>query len=202
MCPHGGVSPGSRRPYRGAVRSLLGLAAVALVGATAGCAAEAAPAAPARAVPLRSTSFPAATAGGACRLLDYAVIEKALGARFDVAASSRDGETRACAVQAEKDPLPDLVLAISPTKVDAAIFRSEVVPDGGKAVKGLGSAAYQLTVAKVRGAGPAAEVGWLSKDGRLITVRFTFAAGKKTPSATAIMPKLVGLAKQIDAVKV
>jgi len=186
------------------VRSLLGLAAVALVGATAGCAADAAPAAPPapRAVPVRHTALPAASAGGPCRLLDYAVIEKALGARFEVAASSRDGETQACVVQAEKDPLPDLVLAVSPTRADAAIFRSEVVPDGGKTVKGLGAAGYQLTVARVRGAGPAAEVGWLSKDGRLMSMRFTFAAGKNTPSATAMLPRLVALAKQIDRVEV
>jgi hypothetical protein len=193
------------KPYRGAVRSLLGLAAawvvVAVGGASAGCAGEAAPAAQPRPAPLRPTSLPAATAGGACRLLDYAVLDKTLGARFDVAAASRDGETRTCVVQAEKADLPDLLLAVSPTKADAAVFRTDVVPKGGKAVKGLGAAAYQL-VAAVRGAGPAAEVGWLSRNGRIMTMRFTFAPGKSTRSATAMVPRLVTLAKQLDAVDV
>lgn len=165
----------------------------------AGCGSEAVatiPPAPAPAV----ETFPAAAAGGACELLDYGVIEEVLGAGFDVAAASRHKETQTCVVQAEGAARPDLLLSVTPTTADAAIFADEVAPEGATTVKGLGKAAYRVTRAAVRGSGPGVEVGWLTGDKakRLITLRFTFAAGQAKSKADALAPKLVNLAKMVD----
>lgn len=182
----------------------MGLAVVAVLGATAGgvagCSSEAPPAATfPRPVPVRTT-YPAAAAGGVCQLLDYAVIRKILGAQFDLAAASRSGATRTCVVQAGGVSRPDLSLSVTKTTADARIYRKEVVPDGSTTVKGLGQAAYQMPMAPVRGAGAGIEVGWLSKDGRIMTLCYTLAAGKGTTTAAKSLPKLVALAKAVDAV--
>jgi hypothetical protein len=182
----------------------MGLAVVAVLGATAGgvagCAAEGGPAGTfPRPVPVRTT-YPAAAAGGACQLLDYAVIRKILGAQFDLAAASRSGGTSTCVVQAGGVSRPDLSLSVTKTTADATIYEKEAVPDGSTAVKGLGQAAYQIPVAPVKGAGAGVEVGWLSKDGRIMTLCYTLAAGKGTATAVKALPKLVALAKAVDAV--
>ena len=99
------------RIRRVAVPFVLAGVAFALAGSAAGCATEPEPAqaeAKMRPAPVRTT-WPASVAGGACQLLDYAAIEKALGVRFDVAAARHQGKTETCVVQAETQSLPDLV---------------------------------------------------------------------------------------------
>jgi hypothetical protein len=191
------------RIRRVAVPFVLAGVAFALAGSAAGCATEPEPAqaeAKMRPAPVRTTA-PASVAGGACRLLDYAVIDKTMGVRFDVAASRHQAKTETCVVQAEARSLPDLSLAVTVTTADVEIFREEVTPDGASAVKGLGSVAYRLTLAPTKSAGAVVEVGWLSKSKRLMTLRYTTAVGGDKKSATALAPKLVALAKQVDAAK-
>lgn len=163
------------------------MTALLVLLAAGGCTRAAAE--PPRSVAPVATQWPASVAGGACQLLDYDGIADALGVRFDVAAASRQGSTNTCVVQRGEADRPDLVLAVTKTTADAAIFRSTMVPKGAQAVTGLGKAAYRARVG-----GPGVEVGWLSGDGRLITLRFTAAPGKQPVAVDA----LVALAKKVD----
>ena len=97
--------------------------------------------------------------------------------------------------------LPDLSLAVTVTTADVEIFREEVMPDGSSAVEGLGSVAYQADARADETAGAVVEVGWLSKSKRLMMLRYTDRGQVATKSATALAPKLVALAKQVDAAK-
>lgn len=144
------------------------------------------------------TVAPASAAGGACYLLTFADIQVTLGVRFDVAAASKQQKTSACVAQRAGASRPDLVLTATPTSADGAIFGAEVRPKGAAAVKNLGAAAYQRPLAPAGGGGPAAEVGWLTGNGRLLTLRFTYPPDADGAEAAAIMPKLIALAKKID----
>lgn len=176
--------------------------ALTLLGPAAGCAADRDPAPAMAALPAPTpTDWPAAIAGGACGLLDYAIIEDAIGVRFDVAANHRAGKTDTCVVQAGQKSRPDLSLTVSPTTVDAEFFADEVAPDGSSAVSGLGAAAYRSVTAPTKRAGAAVEVGWLSKSKRLMTLRFTAAPGGTEKAATALAPRLTALAKKVDKAK-
>jgi hypothetical protein len=146
------------------------------------------------------TDWPASASGGACQLLDYPVIEQAIGIRFDVAAATKQEKTYTCVVQAKAASRPDLALSVTATSVDASIFADEVVPKGAKTVKGLGKAAYRVTLAPAKGRGAGVEVGWLSGDGRLLSLRYTFATGHDKAAADTFAPKLIVLAKKIDSV--
>jgi hypothetical protein len=183
----------SRRPWR------LGLGVVLLTGAPVlvGCGTERKDAP--EPLPTREVvREPAASAGGACRLLDYPTIEEMVGTRFEVAAAGRRKDTSTCLVRAEEAEHPDLVLSVSPTDADAALFNEELLPEGAKGVKGLGKAAYRLTVGPSREAGAAAEVGWLTGDKRLVTLRYTFPPGQERAAADELVDGLVRLAKKID----
>ncbi|MDG4785798.1 hypothetical protein O7626_07630 [Micromonospora sp. WMMD1102] len=142
--------------------------------------------------------LPASAAGGACQLLEYPAVEEAIGTRFEVAAASRHGKTDTCVLRGEAEARPELALSVTPTTADAAIFADEVVPSGGKTVKGLGKAAYRSTTAPAKSAGSAIEVGWLTGNGRLVSLRFTFPAGQEQAEADALAPKMINLAKKID----
>jgi hypothetical protein len=142
------------------------------------------------------TSFPAAAAGDACQLLDYDVIDKALGVRFDVAAASKQGDTHTCVVQRSDASEPDLALTVSTSTADATDFKNTAIPKGATALKGLGVSAYQLK------AGSAIEVGWLTGDSRLITLRFTFADNADAAAVSAMPGKLLTLAKAVDLTSV
>jgi len=175
--------------------SLLGLGAAVLIG---GCT-EASAQGPQRVPAVPPPDPPAAAAaGGACELLDFVVISQTLGARFDVAAATRHGETQTCVVQASGASRPDLVLTLSPTSADASVFDDAVRPDGGRGVVELGKAAYRVMIEPGSGHGPGVEVGWLSADKRLITLRYMLPAKAPESKATAMAPKLVALAKRID----
>jgi hypothetical protein len=164
-----------------------------------GCGEAAATARPAPAPVV--VDLPAASAGGACALLDYAVIERATGARFDVSAASRHRQTYSCVLRTEEADHPDLALSVTETSADASVFKADVVPSGGQTVTGLGKAAYRQTVSPGKNVGAAVEVGWLSADGRLVSLRYTFAAGQDRAVADAFATKLIALAKKIDTGK-
>lgn len=134
-------------------------------------------------------------------MLDYAAIEAALKVRFDVAAASQQGKTITCVVRHSEASHPDLVLAVSPTTVDASVFRTAVVPSKAQTVSGLGKAAYQARIAGGKADGPAVEVGWLSADKRLLSLRFTLAPGANAAEADALAAPLVDLAKKVDQIK-
>ena len=142
--------------------------------------------------------LPASAGGGVCRLLDYPAIEQATGTLFDVSASTVQGKTNTCVLQSEQASRPDLALSVTPTTADSAVFADEM-PSGGQKVTGLGKSAYRLTLAAGKDYGAGVEVSWLTEDGQMITLRYTFPAGEGKPAADAFAGKLVTLAKQIDA---
>jgi hypothetical protein len=174
-------------------------AGCAALAGLSGCAEAAAdPPAPAPLAPAAATEWPASVAGGACQLLDYATIEAAIKVRFDVAAASQQGKTYTCVVQHSDAARPDLTLAVTASTADPATFRSTMVPAKAQPVTGLGKAAYRAGIAGSTAQGAAVEVGWLSADKRLLTLRFTFPPGAAAAAVDGLAPQLVELAKKID----
>lgn len=178
--------------------SLLGVGAAVLIGGCTEASAQGPQPVPAIAPPAPPA---AADAGGVCELLDFVVISQTLGTRFDVAAATRQDETHTCVLQATGASRPDLVLTLTPTAVDAEVFGDSVTPEGGRKVTGLGKAAYRHMIEAGSGHGPGVEVGWLSADNRLITLRYVFPAKAPESKAATIAPKLISLAKKVDAVR-
>ena len=172
--------------------------AVALLLALTGCdnrddEADAAP------PPVRVVKQPAASAGGACILWDYAFIEEKIGVAFDVAASDQVDDTSTCVVQTAAADYPDLMLSVvESTKASPAQFLSDLKPAKSTKLKGLGKAAYRLYTPPAAGRGPIVEIGWLSDAKQLQTLRFTFAANATAAAVTAMNPKLIALAKAMD----
>ncbi|MGS2614551.1 hypothetical protein ACVCAH_08485 [Micromonospora sp. LZ34] len=175
-------------------RSVVAGVAVLLV---AGCAAEAEPVAVPPPAPI-SIDVPAASSGGACRLLDFAVIEEHAQVRFDVAAASARGDSHTCVVRSGTASLPELTLTVSKTSIDAATFTEDVVPEKAAKVSGLGQKAYRRTSAAADGHGPVAEVGWLAGGGRLATLRWTSPRGTDRGAVDDLVDGLVALAKKVD----
>jgi hypothetical protein len=165
--------------------------------AVAGCGDDHPRAAPKAVLPSMDRQ-PAATAGGACQLLDYDDIQTQLGVRFDIAASGNVDATYTCVLQPAATELPDLSLAVTATQVDTTTFKSSVAPKGGASVSELGKIAYSQSVPAADGAGPALEVGWLSANQRLIVLRYTAADGTAGDDVQALLPKVVDLAKLVD----
>lgn len=150
----------------------LWVTAVALA-ALAGCAPAAQPAAEPAATPrpaaVAGTEPPRpAAAGGACHLLDYDVIAAHLGVRFDVAAARSSGDSHTCVLRRERERMPELVLAVTPARVDVPTFVEDFTPAGSTAVSELGKAGYL---------GPGLEVGWLSGDDRLLLLSLAMPDG-------------------------
>ncbi|MGC4870312.1 hypothetical protein ACLQ3B_33265 [Micromonospora sp. DT53] len=162
-----------------------------------GCADEAEPVAAPPPVPI-AVDVAAASSGGACRLLDFTVIEQVVKVRFDVAASSEQGDTHTCVVRAAGATLPELTLSVTETTIDRASFGADVVPDKAAKVTGLGQQAYKRTTAAASGHGPVAEVGWLAGDGRLATVSWTAARGSERSAVEKLTGDLTALAKKVD----
>ncbi|MFJ8577700.1 hypothetical protein [Micromonospora sp. NPDC093277] len=164
---------------------------------TAGCAAEATPVALPAAAP-KPVEAAAASSGGACRLLDFGVIAKHTGARFDVAASVERGDTHTCVLRAEAALLPELTLSVTETSIDTSGFTQDVLPRGATKVTKLGKVAYRHHLPKTGKVGPVAEVSWLATEGRLATLRWTCPNGTDTAEAEKMTGKLVNLAKAVD----
>lgn len=165
----------------------LGVAAVLL------SACEENPSAPAAA------GWPPGAAGLACNYVEYDRVADTLGVRFDTAGGARKDNTHSCALTQAGGEYPDLVLSITATNIDNVIFQATVAPSGSTLIKGVGRIAYQLEVAAAGKRGPGIEVGWLSVRGRLMVVRFTFGAKATADEVDEFTPKLVALAKQIEA---
>jgi hypothetical protein len=192
-----------RRIERAVARCAVAAGCAAVTGCTAAAAEPPEPpaAAPPAAAPPAAAELPASAAGGACQLLDYAAIEASIKVRFDVAAASQQGRTFSCVVQRGGASRPDLMLAVTATTADPATFRSTMAPEEAQPVAGLGAAAYRAALAGGGSQGPGVEVGWLSADKRLLTLRFTFAPGAGAAAVNGVTPQLVDLAKKIDKVK-
>jgi hypothetical protein len=149
--------------------------------------------------PMQIVEQPAASAGGACILWDYAFIEQKIGVKFTVAAADQLDDTSTCVVQTTADEWPDLALSVvESTKADAGLFTEELMPKKATKLKGLGKAGYRLVSKASRGHGPTIEIGWLSEAKQLQTLRFTFAKDAKPDTVTQMSPKLLALAKAMD----
>ncbi|MFE9691230.1 hypothetical protein [Micromonospora sp. NPDC005806] len=168
----------------------------ATVVLTAGCASEAPVVVPA-AEPA-AVEVAAASSGGACRLLDFGVIAQQTGGKFDVAAAVDKGDTHTCVVRAERALLPELTLSVTDTSIDTTTFTLDVLPRGAKKITKLGKIAYRQTLPKTAKVGPAAEVGWLATEGRLVTLRWTCPKGTDEAEAEKVGGRLVTLAKALD----
>lgn len=149
--------------------------------------------------PQAGESADAASAGGACHLLEFDLVAEVTGTRFDIAAASKRDSTHTCLLRPLADKLPELALSVTATSIDKEILREEVAPRGATSVDGLGRAGYQARIAASDKQPAAIEVGWLSGDQRLISLRYTLADGE---DADALVPKLVALAQRIDAQRV
>jgi hypothetical protein len=142
----------------------------------------------------------AASAGGACILWDYAEIEQQLGVLFDIAAAGQVDDTSTCVVQSEGATHPDLMLSVvEQTPADAALYNAELVPAKATKVKGLGRAAYRIVTKAAADHGPVAEVGWLTRDKQLMTLRFTYGTDGTADEAGEMAGKLLVLARSMAA---
>jgi hypothetical protein len=148
--------------------------------------------------PVQVVHPPAASAGGACILWDYNGIEQQLGVRFDVAAAGQVDDTSTCVLQTEGATLPDLVLSVvEQTPADAALYTAELVPASATKVKKLGLAGYRLVSPASGEHGPVVEVGWLTADKQLMTLRFTFGADAGPADAAEMATKVTALAQSM-----
>ncbi|HET9519168.1 MAG TPA: hypothetical protein VFO77_15705 [Actinoplanes sp.] len=142
----------------------------------------------------------AASAGGACILWDFAEIEQRLGVRFNVAAAGQVDDTSTCVLQADGASRPDLMLAVvEQTPADPELYHSELMPAGATKVTGLGRAAYRTVTDAAADHGPVVEVGWLTRDSQLMTLRFTFGVDARTAEAEAMSARLLALAERMAA---
>ncbi|MEU4771956.1 hypothetical protein [Micromonospora sp. NPDC023644] len=162
-----------------------------------GCGAQAEPVAVPPPAPV-AVEVAAASSGGACRLLDFGVIEQHAGVRFDVAAASATGDSHTCVVRAGRATLPELTLTVTETSIDAATFASDVVPEKAAKVSGLGQRAYRRTTSAKGALGPVVEVGWLAAEGRLATLRYATPGDAGKAEAEKLTTALVALAGQLD----
>jgi hypothetical protein len=148
---------------------------------------------------IQQVQQPAASAGGACILWDYAFIEEKVGVTFDVAAADQADDTSICVVQTVTAPWPDLSIAVvETTSATAKQFLADLKPAKSTTLKGLGQAGYRLNTGASGGHGPVVEIGWLSEAKQLQTLRFTFAKDAKASDVTAMNDKLLDLAKAMD----
>lgn len=148
--------------------------------------------------PVPVVTQPAASAGGACILWDYAFIKQNLGVLFNIAASSQVDSTSTCVVQTTEADYPDLMLSVvESTKADASVF-GDLKPKKATTLKGLGKSAYRLSEASTSDHGPSVEIAWLSEASQLQTLKFTFAKNPSTADVTAMNNNLLALAKAMD----
>lgn len=149
--------------------------------------------------PVEIVEQPAASAGGACILWDYAFIKEQIGVEFDVAAADQVDDTSTCVVQTVSADYPDLALSVvESTKADAEQFLDDLKPAKSAKLKGLGKAGYRLNTGASGGHGPVVEIGWLSEAKQLQTLRFTFAKDAAPDDVKAMDAKLLNLAKAMS----
>jgi hypothetical protein len=162
--------------------------------------ASGAPRTPRSAHPVPSpTREPAESAGGACLLLSFEQVADVIGVDFAVSAASSSGDTYTCVLRRVETQLPDLALAVSPTLADPGVFGTSVAPKGSAPVGDLGRVGYSRSLpASAPDTGPGAEVGWLSGNQRLMMLRYRTPPGTPAGDPTALIPKLVALARKID----
>ncbi|MEV8512856.1 hypothetical protein [Dactylosporangium sp. NPDC051484] len=146
----------------------------------------------------KTSTAPAAAAGGACQLLDFGMVNAKLGLNLSVAAGASQDNTFSCVLQASGASYPDLVLSVSSTTIGADVFGSMIQPKDATPVQGLGVAGYQMPTPPADKAGPGVEVGWLAGNKRIIELSLRFAPGTPDEQAAEAMPKVVELAKLID----
>ncbi len=149
--------------------------------------------------PVKVVEPPAASAGGACVLWDYAFIEDQIGVRFTVAAGQTVDKTSTCVVQTENGAASYLVYSVvDSTAADAELFTESITPAKATKVKGLGQAGYQLLGKATGGVGPSIEVTWLSEAEQMQSLKFTFAKGAPAGSVTDMSKRLVSMARTMD----
>ena len=175
--------------------ALAAVATLALAGCTHNTDAQAA-ALP----PVQVVEPPAASAGGACILWDYAFIEEMIGVRFTVAAGDQVDDTAICVVQTQTGDAPSLVLTVSSSSANAELFTEDVMPAKATKLKGLGQAGYQKVTKASAKSGPVVEVGWLSEGHQLQSLKYTFAKGAKQDAVDDMTGRLVGMAKSMDTI--
>ncbi|MFI5907376.1 hypothetical protein [Dactylosporangium sp. NPDC051541] len=145
-----------------------------------------------------ASTAPAAAAGGACQLLDFAAVNAKLGLQLSVAMGASMGNSFSCALEPAGGGYPDLVLSVTSTTIDADVYSASIAPQGAQAVPDLGLVAYQRPLPPADKAGPGAEVGWLTGNKRIIKLALRLASGTPDDKAAEAAPKLVELAKLID----
>lgn len=119
---------------------------------------------------------------------------------FDVAAAGHVDETSTCVAQSQSGNSPDLMLSVvEQMPANAGLYNAHLVPDGATRVAKLGKAAYRIAGDPADGHGPTIEVGWLSKDRQLMTLRFTFPEGAGAAEADDMAGELVDLARTMAA---
>ena len=150
--------------------------------------------------PVQVVEQPAASAGGACILWDYAFIQKEIGVRFTVAAGDQVDDTATCVLQTENAEVPFLILSVADgVSADAGTFTAEVQPAKATKVKGLGVAGYRLVGKATTGRGPSIEVGWLSEADQLQTLKFTFAPGADPAAVGEMTKRILAMAEVMDS---
>jgi len=181
------------------VRARLLLAAAALVSLS-GCGAErdAQPPVDGSGANAPEIIVPAASAGGACRWLDFDVIEQATGTRFTIAAAQEQRRTSTCVVRTAEATHPDLAFSVTRAGLDVETFQADIVPAGAGAVKGLGQAGYKLVRDGDRRQGATSEVGWLDAKGQLRTLRYTLPVEATAQVAKQHTAGLITLAQQVE----
>jgi hypothetical protein len=142
--------------------------------------------------------WPAALPGGACTLLNYDTIEAAVGVRFTASAAAEAEGTNTCALTSDGGTYPDLVLAVTASEVDKASYNASMPPAGSAPVAQLGQTAYRFVAPARDAAGPQVEVGWLSANGRIMSLRFTFPPDAAQDQVNGLVGKLVELARTVD----
>ena len=182
------------------VRARLVLAAVALVSLSA-CSGERGEQSPVDGAGANAPEIviPAASAGGACRWLDFDVIEQATGTRFTIAGAQEQRKTSTCVVRTAEATHPDLAFSITRADLDVESFQADIVPEGAGAVKGLGQAGYKLVSEGDRRQGATSEVGWLDARGQLCTLRYTLPGEATAKVAKQYTAGLITLARQVES---
>jgi len=178
------------RTRRGTGAAALGLAACLVVGLAA--------------CDRATTPNKISTDGGrACQAVELDSVAARIGVRFDTSAGANVDLTYTCVLTQLAAAYPDLTLSMSKSAANVVIFQVTAVPAGAANLKDLGRIAYQLTVpAGTDGdgtkMGPTVEIGWLSTAPQQVVLRYTFAPAATDADVTALTPKLLDLAHDIE----